>query len=90
VFLATVYGGSFVASAVKIYLSLKTLQGTLCILFLCARGIRLMSWIVTIEAIPGLPSMCAAKSYDQELYLYWVFMIIVDTGERNHVEPLCD
>lgn len=49
-----------------------------------------MSWIVTIEAIPGLPSMCAAKSYDQELYLYWVFMIIVDAGERNHVELLCD
>ena len=42
-----------------------------------------MWWIVTIENIPGLPSMCAAKSYDQELYLYWVFMIIVDAGERT-------
>ncbi|KAF8683084.1 hypothetical protein AX14_004205, partial [Amanita brunnescens Koide BX004] len=59
VFLAVVYGGSFVASGVKIYLSLKSLQ-------------------VMIVTIPGLPSMCAAKSYDEELYLYWVFMIIVD------------
>lgn len=43
-----------------------------------------------IVTIPGLPSMCAAKSYDEELYLYWVFMIIVDAGEWSMRNPLCE
>ena len=39
------------------------------------------AWLVVIIPLPGLPNVCSAKSYDQQLYLYWVFMIIVDAGE---------
>ncbi|KAF8626139.1 hypothetical protein AX15_005075 [Amanita polypyramis BW_CC] len=61
VFLLAVYIGSFAASAIKIYLSLKTVQVS-----------------VVMIPLPGNPVVCYTKSYDQQLYLYWVCMIIVD------------
>ncbi|KAM6489337.1 hypothetical protein JOM56_015238 [Amanita muscaria] len=40
--------------------------------------LSLSSLEVTIVPIPGRPDVCFPKSYDQQLYLYWVFMIVVD------------
>ncbi|KAF8638475.1 hypothetical protein AX17_002186 [Amanita inopinata Kibby_2008] len=59
VFLLFLYGGSFVAAAVKIQLSLATLR-------------------VIVVPLPNRPPVCVPTTYDQHLYLYWVFMIVVD------------
>ncbi|KIL59161.1 hypothetical protein M378DRAFT_275638 [Amanita muscaria Koide BX008] len=40
--------------------------------------LSLSSLEVMIVPIPGRPDVCFPKSYDQQLYLYWVFMIVVD------------
>jgi len=40
--------------------------------------LSLSSLEVMVVPIPGRPDVCFTISYDQQLYLYWVFMIVVD------------
>ena len=80
-FLLTIYCGSFAASGTKIYLALSSLEGVYLAITRPWKRFSLLT--VMVIPIPGRPDVCFTKSYDQQLYLYWIFMIVVDAGEHH-------